>query len=391
MILEARSVSTLLAQVAVLLLPSVLTVGIRWVAVKSHEAEQRNVWTSYQKFSRFILISTVASWWVIWDAHGRLSLNSIIVSLWPRAVITPAGEILLFWAPPTMALGIFLLLCYMIDQRVFNLKWTIVSAFRQTWWRLISFVIPLLLVAAGFDALLDRKISGVVWLLVASVVSKVGTGFRRRAQGMKFNTLKSGELRNRAFSMASRMGVTIERVYFVPSGKGHLTNAYGMSNAIALTDNLGKILTKMQLEFVMAHELAHVKLKHARKYYLFLFAVFSVTALLLFSFPQRALPFWSLIQLIAMIGPFAAIYYWSRRFEYSADGEAVDFTGDPETAIWALATLHRSRELPTTLLKLAGLFATHPTIGQRVRAIAIGGNIPADRVTDILRETGHLG
>jgi Zn-dependent protease with chaperone function len=184
------------------------------------------------------------------------------------------------------------------------------------------------------------------------------------------------------------MGVTLDSVYVVPAGKGHLTNAYGMSNAIALTDNLGKYLTKTQLEFVMAHELAHVKLKHVRKYYLLAYSVFSITALLLFSFPQRTLALRPLLQFVAMIGPLVALYYCSRRFEYSADGEAVDFTGDPETAIWALANLRQSTELPAAYGRLTELFATHPTLAHRAHAIANDGRIPADRLTDILKEAG---
>jgi Zn-dependent protease with chaperone function len=391
MLIDARSVGPLLAQVALLLLPIVVTIGIRRVVLQSHEAEQKNVWAAYQTLSRFILIAAVARWWMTWDVRGRPNLKSIIVSRWPDMGNTSVAESLLFWVPPTVSLGIFLLLCYMIETRIFGLKWTITNAFRQAWWKLVSFVIPLLLVAAGFDALLDGKIRGIIWLLTAGAVSKVGTVFLRRAQVMKFNRLKSGELRNRALNMASRMGVTLDRVYVVPAGKGHLTNAYGMSNAIALTDNLGKYLTKAQLEFVVAHELAHVKLKHARKHSLLMFAVFSITALLLFSFPQRALPFRPLIQLIAMIGPLVALYYWSRRFEYSADGEALDFTGDPEVAIWALANVHRSRESPVAFRRLAELFATHPTIAQRVHAIAIGGNMSFDRLTEILKETGIVG
>src|SRR6266567_1273255 len=120
------------------------------------------------------------------------------------------------------------------------------------------------------------------FILAVGVVSKIGTGFLRRAEGLKFNTLKSGEYRSRALRVARGMDVTLRRVFVVPAGKGHLTNAYGMSNAIALTDNLGKYLTKSQLEFVMAHELAHVKLKHVRKYFLLALAVFLITALLLF-------------------------------------------------------------------------------------------------------------
>ena len=387
-LIDASPVSPLLVPAAVLLLPIVLTLCIRWAVLQSHEARQKTVWAAYRSFGQFILATTVAGWWVIWGMHGRSGLDSIIIARWPGSANTSAAETLLFWAPPTVSLGIFLLLCYTFDQNIFRLKWTRTNAVRQAWWRLVSFVIPLLLVAGGFDTILNRKIRGIAWLLAAGVVSKVGTGFLRRAQGIKFNKLKSGELRNRALSMASRMGVTLDSVYVVPAGKGHLTNAYGMSNAIALTDNLGKYLTKTQLEFVMAHELAHVKLKHVRKYYLLAYSVFSITALLLFSFPQRTLALRPLLQFVAMIGPLVALYYCSRRFEYSADGEAVDFTGDPETAIWALANLRQSTELPAAYGRLTELFATHPTLAHRAHAIANDGRIPADRLTDILKEAG---
>lgn len=378
----------MLTSATVLLLPIALTLCIRWAVRQSKEGRQKTVWATYRSFSRLILATTVAGWWVIWGMDGRSSLDSIMIARWPGAVNTSAAEALLFWVPPILSLGIFLLLSYTFDQHILRLKWTITNALRQAWWRLASFVIPLLLVAAGFDTILDRKIRGIAWLLAAGVVSRVGTGFLRRAQGMKFNKLKSGELRNRALNMASRMGVTLDRVYAVPAGKGQLTNAYGMSNAIALTDNLGKFLTRTQLEFVIAHELAHVKLKHVRKYFLLVLAVFSIAALLLFSFPRRALPLRPLLQLVAMIGPLAALYYCSRRFEYSADGEAVDFTGDPETAIWALANLRQSNELPAAYDRLSELFATHPTLAHRVHAIASDGRISADRLTDILKEAG---
>jgi len=388
MLTEAKSVISWFAAAAALLLPIVLTLCIRWAALRSPEAEQKTIWTAYRGFAGGILAATVAGWWVIWDILGRYDLNSIVPSNSPGAANTSVAGTLLFSVPPAMSLGIFLFLCYRADQRIFRLKWTIANAVRQAWWRLVSFVIPLLLVAAGFDTILDREFRGIAWLLVAGVISKVGTGFLRRAEGMRFNALKSGELRNRALSMASRMGVTLNRVYSVPAGKGHLVNAYGMSNAIALTDNLGKYLTKMQLEFVIAHELAHVKLKHVRKYLLLVFAIFSIMTLLLFCFPQRAMPFRPPLQLFAMMGPLVALYYCSRRFEYSADGEAIDFTGDPETAILALANLRQGKGLSAGYGKFTELFATHPTFAQRIYAITNGGHISADRLTDILKGVG---
>jgi Peptidase family M48 len=76
-----------------------------------------------------------------------------------------------------------------------------------------------------------------------------------------------------------------------------------------------------------------------------------------------------------------------RRFEYSADREAVDFSDDPETAIRALANLHKFRELPEAHDSFTELFMTHPTFAKRVQAIA-NGHMPADLVADILEDSG---
>jgi Zn-dependent protease with chaperone function len=388
MLVGPKWVNLLLVPSAVLLLPIVLTLWFRRAALQGREAKQKVVWATYRGFGRFILAIAVAVWWVIWDLPGRSDLISIVVRRWPGVLEISSTETYLFWLAPTVSLGIFLILCYRVDKTILRLKWTITDTLRQAWWRLVSFVIPLLMVAAGFDIILDGKVRGIAWLLVAGVVSKVGTGFLRRAEGMRFNALKSGELRTRALSIARSMGVTLGRVYVVPAGKGHLTNAYGMSNAIALTDNLGKYLTKTQIEYVVAHEMAHVKLKHGRKHLLLVITIFSTIALFLFRLPQQGIPFRPLVQVVAMIGPLVALYYCSRRFEYSADGEAVDFTGDPETAIWALANLYRVRELPAAFDRFTELFMTHPTFAHRVQAIANSGRIPADHLTHILEEAG---
>jgi Zn-dependent protease with chaperone function len=95
------------------------------------------------------------------------------------------------------------------------------------------------------------------------------------------------------------------------------------------------------------------------------------------------MPFHPLIQIIAMVGPLLVFYYCSRRFEFSADGEAVGFTGDPETAIRALVSLYETSELPAAHDGLTELFMTHPTLPQRVHAIASNGRLPTDRLTDI--------
>ena len=386
----ANSVNQLFIPAAVLLLPIGVTLWFRWTVLRADEAKQRLIWSGYRSFGRFILAVTVAAWWITWDLAGMSSFVSVVVRTWPRAIEISSAASWRFWLPPAASLGIFLILCYGGDKTVLRLKWTTADTLRQAWWRLVSFVIPLLMVAAGFEFILDRDLSGIAWLLFAGVVSIVGTGLLRRAQGMKLQQLKSGEFRNRALRVARGMEVPLRRIYVIPAGKGHLTNAYayGITNAIALTDNLGKYLDGRQLEFVIAHEVAHIKLRHGRMRLLLAGTIFSIMATTLFLLPLQMKDFRPPIQLIAIMGPLIALYYCSRRFEYSADREAIEFTDDAEMAIRALAKLHQDLDLPAASDAFTELFMTHPTFAHRVGAVVNNGQIPADRLPQILEETG---
>jgi Zn-dependent protease with chaperone function len=326
-----------------------------------------------------------------WDLRGRSELPPIVVRHWPGTLGTSSAEVLLFWSAPIASLAIFLFYCYAIDRTLFKQRWSLLEIARRTWWRLASFVIPLQMVAAGFTAIFDGKVRGTAWLVSAGMVSIIGTGFMRRAGGMKFNRLKSGELRNRAFKMASQMGVTIARVYMVPEGKGHLTNGFGMSNAIGLTDNLGKHLTRPQVDYVIAHELAHIKLRHARKHLLLVVGIFATMTILLFRFSRYALPLQTIAQFAVIFGPLGVIYYFSRQFEYSADRVAVEFTGEPEVAIRGLVNLHKVDAVPLQLARFSEFFMTHPSLARRVDAIARIGQIPAQQLSTVLNDAGVSG
>jgi Zn-dependent protease with chaperone function len=380
----------LLVPCAILLLPIALTLLFWRYALRARDADRRTVWADYRGFGRFILAVTVAGWWIEWDFRGHSVLPPILVRNWPGKLGTFSSEILVFWVAPVLSLAIFLFFCYAIDKTLLKQRWSLFEIARRTWWRLASFVIPLQMVAAGFAAIFEGKISGTAWLLSAGVVSKIGTGFLRRAEGMRFNRLKSGEARNRAFKMASQMGVTIARVYMIPAGKGHLANAYGMSNAIGLTDNLGKYLTKAEVDSVIAHELAHVKLRHARKHLLLVLGIFFMMTVLLFRFSRYALPLHALAQIAVIFLPLTVIYYFSRQFEYSADRVAVEFTGAPEVAIRALMNLHKVDQVPMQAAKFSDFFITHPSLARRVDAIARIGKIPAQQLSRILDDGDSL-
>ena len=381
----------LLIPCAILVLPIALAVFFRWSALRAPDTERRTIWLHYRGFGRFILAATVVGWWVEWDFLGRSELPPIVVRNLPGILGTSSAEIVLFWFAPIASLAVFSFFCYATDRTFLKQRWSLFQTGLRTWWRLASFVIPLQMVAAGFSDIFEGKLTGTIWLASAGVVSKIGTGFSRLAEGIRLNRLKSGELRNRALKMASQMGVTLDRVYMVPAGKGHLTNAYGMSNAIGLTDNLGKYLTRPQVDSIIAHELAHVKLKHGRKDLLSVIGIFSVMTVLFFRFSRYAFPLRIFAHFAVIFGPLCAFYYISRQFEYSADRAAVEFTGEPEAAIQSLARLHKLEDVPSQHSKFSELFMTHPSLARRVDAIGRIGQVPAQRLRRILEDEGISG
>ncbi|MCU1314952.1 MAG: hypothetical protein JWN63_274, partial [Candidatus Acidoferrum typicum] len=205
----AVSANTVFIAESILFVPIVLTFSFGWLVLHSSQREQTKAWLVWRGFGRFVLAATVAAWWVTWDLDGRSEISATFVRKFPGTWDRSNAEAFLFWLPPVVSLGVFLVVCYVVDRWVLKQRWSFVALLRRAWWRLVSFVIPLLMVASGFRVVFTGKIVGTVWLISAGIVSHVGTVFLRRAEGVKFNRLKSGELRNRALKMADHMGVTI--------------------------------------------------------------------------------------------------------------------------------------------------------------------------------------
>ncbi|HEY8671516.1 MAG TPA: M48 family metalloprotease, partial [Terriglobales bacterium] len=160
----------------------------------------------------------------------------------------------------------------------------------------------------------------------------------RSAEGMELRKLKLGKFHGRAFRLARKMGVELNRVYVVPAGKGHLSSAYGLGKSIAITDNYGEWLDGDQLDFVICHELTHVKQQHGRKKLLLMLVLFSVLVLVVFWLPIPS-RFLFAANIFVILGPTLAFYFVSRRFEYAADRGAVECTAAAETAILALRNI----------------------------------------------------
>jgi Zn-dependent protease with chaperone function len=354
----------------ILLTPIVLAFLFGSIALSEPDNEGKTIWSRYRGLTRLIVIIAVAAWCAISELQGIMQFQSSV-----------------FWTPPIVSLGLFLIVCYAFDRKLMNLRWSSSQIVWRAWWKLVSIVIPLLMLPIGYQGFMDRRLgSGAACFIAAGIVAKIGTGFSRWADGMKFNILKTGEIRNRAFTLAREMGITLGRVFVVPAGKGRLTNAFGTGNSIGLTDNLGKYLTRDQIKFVIAHELAHVKLKHGRMYLILILGVYSSLAPILFLAAPVTQQARTIIIAAIILLPTILSSWFSRRMEYAADRTAIQFTQDPENAIRALARLHNSKELPAPRDSFGELFASHPSFDQRVFAIAQNGELSGNRLSAILTD-----
>jgi Zn-dependent protease with chaperone function len=347
-------------------------------------------WIAYRRWIHIIQLGTVAAWWALWDFQ---TVSALIPRLALRlnwidpALVKP----ILFWTIPIAGIAVVQRICYSLDRTFLGRRWTAIDLVRLACWRTVSPTVALLFVATGFDAIYDRTLAGIFWLVAAAMLAMVATSRLRSAEGIKLQRVKSGELYKRAFVMAKEMQTPLKRVYVVPAGKGHLTNAYGLSQSIAVTDNYGKFLNRAELDFVIGHELGHVKAQHGRKKLLIVVTSFASIALLCFFLPPIWIRFRPLLDILVVFFPILTFYFFSRRFEYAADESSVEMTKDPEMAIRALANLYRITQSPTHCDRLTELFMTHPSLTRRVRAIGETGRMPAERISEIVGEMQMRG
>jgi Zn-dependent protease with chaperone function len=374
----------------VLFFPIVITEWYRQTALRKSGEDRFRIWYGYRSLRRFIVLTTLAVWWALWDLNAGYAAASKQSRFWLSGLALENHQHLRFSVPVITSFFVAQILNYSTDKIVSELHWPQMAIVRRAWWSVVQDVVSMLMVAAGFEAIFAGRLFGIVWIAGAAVIHRVGMVFLRLAEGMRFNRLKSGELRNRSFAIARRMGINLQNVCMVPAGKGHLTNAFGASNMIALTDALPKYLNERQIDSVIAHELIHVKHKHSRTGSLIIAVSFSVFMLLTFKLSNRVMQFRPLVDVAVVYMPMIVFYSFARRAEFQADREAVSFTGDPENAIRALVKLYQSTSVPIRRIRLGEPFQTHPSLTRRISAIAQDGDLSRDRVSKILKETGFL-
>jgi len=248
----------------------------------------------------------------------------------------------------------------------------------------------------------------IIWFFVAYFFQ--GAMIRAMSHSHTVTRKEEPELYNLVENMCIATGTKIPRIEIIET---HARNAFasGINDStycITVTRGLMQSLSKDELEAVLAHELTHILNRDVRL--LMVCVIFTgmlgIAAQLLWSNMRYSM--WiprssnnrnsggGMILLLALlvilwIGYFATLltrFAISRKREYMADAGAVKITRNPDAMMRALMRISGAADIPKAPDDIRamcfenrhaflGLFATHPPIAARVRAISDYSGLPA--------------
>jgi Zn-dependent protease with chaperone function len=374
---------------AALLLPVFLAIWLRRRALSAQVPDKASIWFSYLRYQQWMLNGSLVLWWASCEtAHIGPFTQFLLQNSVPRLPWVPAlVSTLLTWIPPVVVWIVCVIISDPVQEQLRGLQWTRKELALQAGYALSSALLPILLAVKGIGALARGDFRVAILLIFAALVVKFIARVKlQKVMGMQPQALTTGELRDTAFAMAQRLGVKLQQIYVIPAGKAQMANAFARTgNTIAFTDYLLQRMSRREVNYILGHELSHLRLKHLQKLsFAFvgsLFAgIFLLTALRAFLPPSPFFRYGILFSIMSL-GP----YFWSRRFEFAADAGAVQATGDPEAAISALFKLSSLNMHPLHWGKWSEKWLTHPSTLRRAQAIARKASIPIERVPEIAR------
>jgi Zn-dependent protease with chaperone function len=352
---------------AILYLPVLTTVWFRYRTSHADESGRASRWLTYRRWNHVIELCAIAAWWALWDFQS-VGGSGHEQEIPPISTAPVFYSIFIFCGAPTGAFFIVRFIAFSFDRSTLGFRWTLSDLLRLSLWGTIYSTTSLLLAAGGFDALYRRSFLCVPWFVAAFAFHSIGRTNLRVAQGLKPRPVKSGELFKRAFALAKQTKTSLKVVCVVPAGRGHLTNAYGAAQVIAVTDNYSRFLKGDQLDFIIGHELEHGRSKHFRRRMQAMAALFASLIFACLLLPPIFFPFRPMLDIALVFVPTLASCFISRRFEYAADEAGVALT-NRKTAVQALDNLYRFAQAPMRCSRLMEIFMTHPPLARRVQAI----------------------
>jgi len=381
------------AELTLALVLAVPVLFVYWLgrkALSAPDSDKAAVWFSYMRYLQWSLTGALIAWWIASESIRLVPLLKFfstdrLAAVWDF----PVTAILVDWIPPCLVWILCFALSHPVQEKLRGLKWTRRELVLQGVYSVCAALIPLAMFLTGLQTLSAANFQrGLLWFVGAVFVRLVAAGALQRLMGTLPQSLTTGDLRDHAFGLAQRLGVKLQQVYVIPAGKGQTANAFARTgNTIAFTDFLLQRMSRPEVNYVLGHELTHLKLKHPGKIasarvasMLGAFFVVGLAAPLGLESPVLR---YAIVLAVVTLFPL----FWSRRYEYAADAGAVELTGEPRSAISALFKLSSLNMMPLHWSKWSEKWLTHPSSLRRAQAIARKAGIPIEQIPEIAGAT----
>ena len=384
---QAAALRAAVVLIGFLLLPLIVVSWLGRRALSAPSERAPTVWFSYMRYLGWTLNLSLVGWLGIVESLRCDDLLKFVFSTQrPGYAWLPLAALeLLKWCTPVAFWIACLVLSKPVQEKLRRVSWTQRELALQALYSFCAAFVPLAMWIGALLSVTSGAYRTALLLFVGALFVKLlAAGKLAKLLGMQPQALTSGDLRDVAFAVAGRLGVKLQQIYLIPSGKGRMANAFARTgNTIAFTDYLLSQMTKREVNFVIAHELTHLQKKHANKLASILAGVavglgFAVASL--GSFLQFPTFF---IYSFTVLASTVITYTFTRRFEYEADAGAVAATGDPQAAICALFKLAELNLHPLQWSRWSEKWVTHPSMMRRVKAIATRAQIPEVSIPDI--------
>jgi Zn-dependent protease with chaperone function len=208
----------------------------------------------------------------------------------------------------------------------------------------------------------------------------------------RIQRITQGSIVETAEVIARRAGVALGGLYLVANRSAREANAFvTRGNVLAITRGLVERLTRRELTAVIGHEVAHLRGKHVgwrlAAFWGYMLVIGPMAPSLIHHYH---LPVWLLTLPVLPLGYILATSLLSRRHEFAADAAAVELAGDPEGMIAALARISRMTRTPVNWGGIQGAILSHPSMRQRVLAIAKRFGVAKVRALALLQDPDLL-
>ncbi len=203
-----------------------------------------------------------------------------------------------------------------------------------------------------------------------------------RIGGLK---VAEGELRERVFALAAKANAPLRRFCIIPEGAWKSVHALTTGDrSLLIAQPVIDQLSRPEVDAVIAHELAHMRLKHRAWAIVQVIACAVVVFLLESRIPREQGLVVILVLMAGLLAGIVSVNFFRRRADYAADRLAVKLIGMPEPLITAILRLDRLRGCPLYWSPAEELLFGHSSALGRVSAIARRNGVSKDRLGELI-------